>query len=233
VTPMAGMTLPRPPTAPLRDLDGARAAAKDPAPDAAQSEARDAARDAARGALLFGGLLAAASIRAAVNGGGAPAAFGAGSAFGFALVVLVVAAGWRPAAARSRGHAVAITVGLLAGALLAAIPRLAGPAAGVHLFGGGDPLAAWVAVTLLVACAEEMVCRGALIDALAPRMGTGLAAVVGAVAFALAHVPLYGWHVVPLDLAVGVVLGGLRIASGTLSAPVAAHVVADLATRWM
>jgi membrane protease YdiL (CAAX protease family) len=225
VTPMAGMTLPGAATAPLCDLDGARAAA----PDAA----RNAARDATRVALLLGGLLAAASIRAAVNGGGAPAAFGAGSGFGFALIVLVVAAGWRPAAVRPRGHAVAIAVGLLAGGLLAAIPRLAGPAAGVHLVGGGDPLAAWVAVTLLVAGAEEIVCRGSLIDVLTPRTGTGLAVLVGAVAFALAHVPLYGWHVVPLDLAVGVVFGGLRIATGTLAAPIAAHVVADLATRWM
>ena len=33
------------------------------------------------------------------------------------------------------------------------------------------------------------------------------------------HVPLYGWHVVPLDLAVGLVLAGLRIWTRGLAAP--------------
>jgi membrane protease YdiL (CAAX protease family) len=51
--------------------------------------------------------------------------------------------------------------------------------------------------------------------------------------FALIHVPLYGWHVVPLDFGVGVFLAGLRLASGSVTAPVIAHVVADLATWWV
>jgi len=42
-------------------------------------------------------------------------------------------------------------------------------------------------------------------------------------------VPLYGWHVLPLDLAVGVVLGGLRQATGTAAAPAITHVLADVA----
>jgi len=54
------------------------------------------------------------------------------------------------------------------------------------------------------------------------------AIVVGAVCFALLHVPLYGWHVLPLDLAVGLVLGGLRQATGTPAAPAVTHVGADL-----
>ena len=49
-----------------------------------------------------------------------------------------------------------------------------------------------------------------------------------AVCFALLHVPLYGWHVVPLDLAVGLVLGGLRHGTGTAAAPAVTHVGADL-----
>jgi uncharacterized membrane-anchored protein YhcB (DUF1043 family) len=40
---------------------------------------------------------------------------------------------------------------------------------------------------------------------------------------------MYGWHVLPLDLAVGVVLGMLRTRTGTAAAPGAAHVLADVA----
>ena len=47
------------------------------------------------------------------------------------------------------------------------------------------------------------------------------------------HVPFYGWHVVPLDLGVGVFLAGLRLASGSVAAPAIAHIVADLATWWV
>jgi membrane protease YdiL (CAAX protease family) len=53
------------------------------------------------------------------------------------------------------------------------------------------------------------------------------------VVFALMHVPLYGWHVVPLDLAVGLALGGLRVATRGVAAPAVAHAVADLATWWL
>jgi membrane protease YdiL (CAAX protease family) len=59
------------------------------------------------------------------------------------------------------------------------------------------------------------------------------AIVVTSVAFALMHVPLYGWHVVPLDLGVGIFLGGLRLASGGIAAPAVAHAVADIATWWL
>jgi len=44
----------------------------------------------------------------------------------------------------------------------------------------------------------------------------------------LLHVPLYGWHMVPLDLTVGVVLGLLRSWSGTAAALALAQEVADL-----
>ena len=47
------------------------------------------------------------------------------------------------------------------------------------------------------------------------------------------HVPLYGWHVVPLDLGVGLFLGGLRLLTGGAVAPAVAHTVADLATWWI
>jgi membrane protease YdiL (CAAX protease family) len=71
--------------------------------------------------------------------------------------------------------------------------------------------------------------------ALAGVDGPAVAAAVLATSllFALIHVPLYGWHVVPLDFGVGVFLAGLRLASGSVTAPVIAHVVADLATWWV
>ena len=85
----------------------------------------------------------------------------------------------------------------------------------------------WAAVVTVVATAEEIFLRGTLYDAIAQLAGPAAAVVVGAVCFALLHVPLYGWHVVPLDLAVGLVLGGLRHASGTAAAPAVTHCLAD------
>ena len=81
----------------------------------------------------------------------------------------------------------------------------------------------------VVATAEELFLRGALYDAVSNFAGTPAAAAVGAVCFAALHVPLYRWHVLPLDLAVGVVLGGLWQLSGTPAAPAVAHVSADMA----
>jgi membrane protease YdiL (CAAX protease family) len=53
------------------------------------------------------------------------------------------------------------------------------------------------------------------------------------VLFALIHLPLYGVGALPLDLAVGLLLGGLRIISGGVLAPAIAHVIADLAGGWL
>src|SRR5205807_247835 len=50
-----------------------------------------------------------------------------------------------------------------------------------------------------------------------------------AVALALLHAPIHGWQVLPLDLAVGVALGVLRVVAGSVSAPALAHTFADLA----
>ena len=66
-----------------------------------------------------------------------------------------------------------------------------------------------------------------------PNLPTDLPTDLPTVAFALLHVPLYGWHVVPLDLAVGLVFAGLRLATGSAAAPAVAHSVADLATWWL
>jgi hypothetical protein len=86
----------------------------------------------------------------------------------------------------------------------------------------------WFAAVTVVVAAEELFLRGAVFEAVARPW---VAVVVGAVCFALLHVPLYGWHVVPLDLAVGLVLGGLRVEAGTPLAPFVAHLGAD-AVGW-
>jgi membrane protease YdiL (CAAX protease family) len=94
---------------------------------------------------------------------------------------------------------------------------------------------------VLVAGAEELLLRGALFDRIvvaagargAGRRGIVVAVVVTSTVFAVMHVPLYGWHVVPLDLGVGCCLAGLRIVTGGVAAPAAAHAVADLATWWL
>ena len=115
----------------------------------------------------------------------------------------------------------------LAGALFGGLqlaPGVARPAA---------PFAAWAVVTILVAAAEEGILRGALFDALRSAGGTAMALLVTTVAFALIHIPLYGWGVVPLDLGVGLALGGLRLSTRTVLGPAVAHAVADLATWWL
>jgi membrane protease YdiL (CAAX protease family) len=91
----------------------------------------------------------------------------------------------------------------------------------------------WALITVLVASAEELILRGVLFDALTESAGIALAVAVTSIVFALIHVPLYGWHVVPLDLGVGVFLGGLRLVSGSVAAPAIAHIGADLATWWL
>ena len=128
----------------------------------------------------------------------------AGSAFGLALVALAIA-----------GAAIG-------GAPI--VPGLSRPAA---------PFLPWAAITLVVATAEEGLLRGVLFDRLRAAGGLVPAVAITTVVFALMHVPLYGWHVVPLDLAVGLGLAGLRLSTRTILAPAVAHLVADLATWWL
>jgi membrane protease YdiL (CAAX protease family) len=96
-----------------------------------------------------------------------------------------------------------------------------------------DPFVAWFLVTAVVVTAEEALLRGALLAALDQAAGPLVAVVISSLAFALMHVPLYGWGVVPIDLAAGVWLAGLRYLTGGTAAPTVAHLLADLATRWL
>ncbi len=151
----------------------------------------------------------------------------AGAMFGLALLIGCAAAGWRPGRPGWRELA-----GGAGGALLlVALPILS------HLRHAGAPLGAgftaWAPVVVLVALAEEALLRGVLWDALLTRRGPNAALAITTVAFALLHLPLYGPGVLPLDLAVGIILGGLRQATDGWWAPGLAHTAADLAGWWL
>jgi membrane protease YdiL (CAAX protease family) len=118
--------------------------------------------------------------------------------------------------------------------LASAIPALVlGVAAFVlgRLIGGGhapQPLALRVvALSSLAAVAEEVFFRHFVYDALVPG-GTALALVGSAVLFAVVHVTVYGWWVLPIDLAAGLVLSWQRWATGSWKVSAVTHVLANL-----
>ena len=93
------------------------------------------------------------------------------------------------------------------------------------------PPAPWSARTALTvvgaAIAEELFFRRFLYGALL-RRGVAFAIAGSALAFALVHIPAYGAHVFPIDLAAGFVLSWQRWASGTWTSPAVSHIVANL-----
>jgi membrane protease YdiL (CAAX protease family) len=100
-----------------------------------------------------------------------------------------------------------------------------------RLIGGGhapQPLALKVvALGSLAAVAEEVFFRHFVYDALRPA-GAALAVAGSAVLFALVHVTVYGWWVLPIDLAAGFVLSWQRWATGSWKVPAVTHVLANL-----
>ena len=181
-------------------------------------------------ALVVAGLGAVVAARfAATRAGLDPILVGAG--FGLALLGLVPAAGGRlrlgPRAMNQALAGAAVGLALVAVVLLAS--RLAGSTVVPGLARPASAFAPWALVAVVVAVAEEAVLRGLLFDRLRRSGDTLLALALTTVVFALMHVPLYGWHVLPLDLAVGVVLGMLRASTGSVVAPATAHVIADWA----
>jgi hypothetical protein len=179
--------------------------------------------------LLLGGLAAAVVLRTAVGGAGVARSPVAGLLFAGVLVALAAIARpqWLPRPARTsplRGLAYG-----LAGAVVLCLPALASRwDAGTLAARPGDAFFNWAAVVAVVAIAEEWFLRGVLHRLLEPR-GTVVALLVPAGAFAALHLPLYGLAALPLDLAVGIWLGALRIVAGRWSAAAVAHVVADWA----
>ena len=171
-----------------------------------------------------------------------------GAAFGIALTALALIG--RDSApigdvhgprgnARSRVRSVvsSLAIGVAIGVALATLAFLGPAIAGTTYVPGlgrpAAPFVPWALITIVVASAEEGVLRGALFDRVQRLAGLAPAIALTTIVFALLHVPLYGWHVVPLDLAVGLVLAGLRLSTRGIVAPAAAHVVADLATWWL
>lgn len=179
-----------------------------------------------RPATLLAGVAAAAALRCAAGVETEPAA----ALFAGALLALAFRAGWRP----SRPRPAALIAGAGGAALLVAVPllhRLAGAAPVTGLSPAAFP--AWGAAAVAVAVTEEIVLRGLLVDAMRAAGGDLAAVAVAALAFAVLHVPMYGWQAVPLDLGVGLWLGALRLATGGVAAPATAHALADLAGWWL
>jgi membrane protease YdiL (CAAX protease family) len=100
---------------------------------------------------------------------------------------------------------------------------------------GGPPPASFtlavLAANVLAAVAEaawfRRYCYGVFEHA-GPVFAVGASAVL----FALVHVAIYGWWVVPLDLAAGVVLGWQRAATGSWTVPAITHACANVLVLW-
>jgi membrane protease YdiL (CAAX protease family) len=176
-----------------------------------------------RVAALLVGVAAAVGVRVAVGGPRVSQSLPAGLIFAGFLLILALSS-----RTRIQVRITAVLLGVAGGALICLPVALAQLLAHrpLHDTAGLWP---WVLVVAAVATAEEVFLRGALYDAVRELAGASPAVGVGAVAFALLHVPLYGWHVLPLDLAVGAVLGMLRASTGTVAAPTVAHLIADYA----
>lgn len=193
------------------------------------------AADSARVIVGLGGLALAVAARVGVAGDAGSRSARAGLVFALLLVCLAAVTARRDAALFEVTPRRLLTI-VGAGAFGAAV--LCIPAAWRHfLFGAASISGAgfwpWAAVVAVVAVAEESLLRGSLYRAVDVRYGAAAAIGVSSVAFALLHVPVYGWDVLPLDLAVGVWLGALRAVTGSVAVPAAAHALADLAGWWL
>lgn len=171
-----------------------------------------------------------------------------GAAFGLALSALWLmasspdlAGGPLVAAVRAPGFGrragIAVVVGGAFGLALVGLALLGATIRGSPVVPGlgrpDVPFLVWAAITTVVAAAEEGILRGVLFDRIRVARGVVAAIALTTIAFALIHVPVYGWHVVPLDLAVGLGFAGLRLSTRSVLAPATAHAVADLATWWL
>jgi CAAX protease family protein len=88
-----------------------------------------------------------------------------------------------------------------------------------------------VVTTIAAAIAEEAFFRR-LVYSWLERWGAATAITGAAIAFAAIHVPAYGLRTLPINLAVGVLFGWQRWATGGWTAPAATHVFANLVQSW-
>ena len=183
-----------------------------------------------RPALLTAGLGSAVLLRVIVAGDDGEGSLVAGVVFAGALLLLAAADGWRPGRLSWRSA----LAGLIGGAVLVAPPlwlHLTRPLPTIVF--PADAFVYWAPVAMLIALGEEVLLRGVLFSALQSGRGTVTAVALTSIAFALIHVPFYGWGAVPLDLAVGLWLGSVRVVTGGVTAPAIAHAVADLGFWWL
>jgi membrane protease YdiL (CAAX protease family) len=135
-------------------------------------------------------------------------------------LLLLVGAAW-PLTEETRPPARAVLVPLAAG--LAAFTLVRGIGGGL-----GVPVGTrYVTAIVLAPIAEELFFRRFVYGVLRPA-GVAFAVVGSSVLFAVAHVTVYGWWVLPVDLAAGLILGWQRWASGTWMVPAATHMAANL-----
>jgi membrane protease YdiL (CAAX protease family) len=184
-----------------------------------------------RAVALVVGLAAAVALRAAGQARFPGEGLAVGAAFGTGLAILAIAT-WTGERSNARAAAAGAAAGVLVGVGLIVLAAVSRPDL-MPALRPAAPFAAWVAVTVLVASSEEAVFRGALFATVDRLAGPFAALLLTTVLFAAMHVPFYGVSALPLDLAVGLVLGGLRLATGGLAAPLAAHLTADIATWWL
>ncbi len=177
--------------------------------------------------LLLAGFTVALALRVLVGGVAVADSAPAGLVFAGCLLALAVAAGVRPHVGIR-----AVVVGICGAAVLC-VPAVLARLVGTPAHRPAAAFLPWAVVVTVVAAAEEIFLRGALFDAVTRWRGPAAAIFVGATLFGVLHVPLYGWHVLPLDLAVGVWFGALRHYADSAAAPVVAHVTADLAAWWL
>lgn len=185
------------------------------------------ARRAWTALVLLAGFAAAVGLRVAIGGADVAVSAPAGLAFAAALTALTVAAG-----TRTRLSWPTMGAGL-AGAAVLCLPALLAQLAAHHSHRPSGTFLTWAAVVTVVAAAEEAFLRGALYDAIATWRGPLTAIAVTSACFAALHVPLYGWHVIPLDTAAGLWLGILRQGTDSWTTPAITHITADLAAWWL
>lgn len=189
-----------------------------------------AAPAGSRAGLLMAGVTAAMMLRVAVGGNEGVQSAPAGLTFAAALLCLALVGGWTP----GRAHLRHVGWGIAGSVVLVAVPAwLRWSGAVLPLSLPVDQFPFWAVIVSLVAVSEEVVLRGVLFTAIEQSSGPLIAAGITATAFALLHVPMYGWGALPLDLAVGLWLGGLRLLTGGATAPAVAHTLADLAGWWL
>jgi membrane protease YdiL (CAAX protease family) len=183
----------------------------------------------ARAPALVVVVACAATARALIGGAAPAASVPAAVVFSAGLVAAAVIAGTRLTRIAWSG----VVVGFGGAAALVALSLLGLPAITLGARAPASTLTWWVPLVTVVAAAEELVLRGVLFDAVRSHLGEVMAVAVTALLFAIIHLPLYGAGAVPIDLCVGVFLGCLRVGTGGVTAPLVAHVLADLATGFV